>query len=80
MSKRQYPDCEAGQEIRIKWRTDGFKFACCDCHSVHHLEFRVEGDEVVMQVWRHARATGQLRRRRGVPILGKRGGEAWQDM
>jgi hypothetical protein len=24
-----------------------------------------------MQVWRHARATGQLRRRRGVPILSK---------
>lgn len=65
---KQYPDFAAGQEVRIRWRDEDFRFACCDCNLVHLLRFRVEGDEVVMQVWRHARATGQLRRRRGVPI------------
>jgi hypothetical protein len=40
----------------------GYKMACCDCGLVHVLDFRVQRNRVQFRVFRHARATGQLRR------------------
>jgi hypothetical protein len=68
MSKRLYPDIAPGQEMGIDWMEKDFLFACCDCHLVHRLRFRVEGDKVIMQVWREDGRTGALRRHRGIPI------------
>ena len=72
MSNQPYPDIGAGEGVRIAWESEDLKFACCDCNLVHRLEFRVEGNEVIISGWRDNRATAQLRRQRGIPIAGKK--------
>ena len=72
MARGLYPDYAAGEEVVIDWRREDFCFACCDCCLVHRLRFTVRGGKLIMQVWRENRATGQLRRRRGVPVKERR--------
>jgi len=40
-----------------------YQLACCDCGSVHSVEFKVEDESVTMRLRRNNRATGQVRRR-----------------
>lgn len=72
MSKRLYPEPEAGQEIEIPWLTTDYLMACCDCHLVHRLRFTVRGKMIILQGWRENRSTAQLRRWHGVPIKTRR--------
>jgi len=69
MAKHRYPDVQAGEEFRLKWKEHAWKPACCDCHLVHWFDMRVEGDEIVIVGSRDNRATAQLRRWRGIPIV-----------
>ena len=52
-----------------------YKLACCDCGLVHRVDFRLTmvGKKVVLQfrVRRDNRATGQMRRHKGVQIIEK---------
>ena len=50
----------------------GYKMACCDCGSVHEINFRiiniktgrpVKGFKVQFQAFRHNRATAAVRRK-----------------
>lgn len=68
MTNKIYPDRKSGEEVIIDWENQDFLFACCDCHSVHRLQFRIEGKNLIMQVWGERRRTSALRRHRGVPI------------
>lgn len=60
MTARKYPEVEAGQWVQPIRR--GYKMACCDCHLVHRLDFRIEGDRVQLRAFRDNRATAALRR------------------
>lgn len=71
MAKQSFPDIEAGQEIEIDWRKNDLHMACCDCHLVHIIRFRVVGKKIIFQAWRHGRKTGALRRHRGIPIMSR---------
>jgi len=63
---KKYPPIEPGQRVKIPWRKEDYKMACCDCGLVHRLRFKVlsNSQEIVMQAWRDNRATAQLRRHR----------------
>jgi len=61
---KKYPQIEAGQVVKIPWRTEDYKMACCDCDLVHRLRFTVKQNTLELQAWRDNRATGQLRRKR----------------
>ena len=64
-----YPQVDAGQEVPIPWREKDYKMACCDCHLVHRLTFRVDGDTLYMSGVRDNRSTAALRRNRGIPMF-----------
>jgi len=61
---KQYPPIADGQVVKIPWRTEDYKMACCDCNLVHRLRFTVKRETLELQAWRDNRATGQLRRKR----------------
>lgn len=61
---KKYPPIEPGQVVKIPWRKEDYKMACCDCCLVHRLRFKVKGGVLEMQAWRDNRATAQLRRKR----------------
>lgn len=63
---KKYPPIKPGQRVKIPWRKEDYKMACCDCGLVHRLRFKVlnNSQEIVMQAWRDNRATAQLRRHR----------------
>ena len=43
--------------------------ACCDCHLVHRIRAAINVDgKIIVRQWREGRITGQLRRRKGIPI------------
>ena len=42
-----------------------YKMACCDCHLVHKINFRIKNGKIQLQAFRDDRSTGQLRRYRG---------------
>ena len=71
MTTKRYPDIEPGQEIGVDWKNNELHMACCDCNLVHVLQFRVAGKKVIVQAWRHNRATATLRRYRGIPIYAR---------
>lgn len=48
----------------------GFRFACCDCHLVHVMQFRVIKGRAEFLVERDNRATSAMRRHR--PILARK--------
>jgi hypothetical protein len=57
----------------IKPRRKGFKLVCCDCGLAHQLNFRLVkyingGKQIEFQAFRDNRATGQIRRARGIKI------------
>lgn len=64
MSKQSYPQTHAGEKVEVKWSTQDFKMACCDCGLVHRMRFRVKGSTLVIQGWRDNRATAQIRRKK----------------
>ena len=68
MQKQRFPNIEAGQEIEIDWQKNDLHLACCDCNLVHIIQFRVVGNKIIMQAYRHSRKTAALRRHRGIPI------------
>ncbi len=55
-----YDKPEAGEWIQPIRR--GYKLACCDCGLVHVMDVRVHRGRVQFRVFRHNRATGQMRR------------------
>jgi len=61
---KKYPQIEDGQVVKIPWRTEDYKMACCDCDLVHRLRFTVKQGTLELQAWRDNRATAQLRRKR----------------
>lgn len=62
MSKK-YPAVTENEWVQpIK---QGYGMACCDCHLVHRLDFRVVDGRVQLRARRDNRATAQLRRYRG---------------
>lgn len=66
MTRYEHP--EAGEWVQPVRR--GYRMACCDCGLVHRLNFRLisnkRGHFIQFQVFRHERATGQVRRHMGV--------------
>lgn len=46
----------------------GYKMQCCDCGLVHRLDFRIHEGRVQFRVFRDNRATGQIRRWRGISV------------
>ena len=72
MSK--YPTYQAQEDGFSEWVrpvTDKpFRFSCCDCGLVHDLEFAVDPDDgfVNFRARRNNRATGQIRRHRGITV------------
>ncbi len=56
----KFPNVEPGQEIEIDTEKDEYFFACCDCHLVHRLRFRVKGKKIYMSGWRDNRKTSAL--------------------
>jgi len=40
----------------------GYRLACCDCGLVHRVDFRIRRRRVQFRVYRHNRATAQIRR------------------
>jgi hypothetical protein len=51
---------------------EGYRLACCDCGSVHKVDFRVVDGFVEIRFARHRRATAQIRRhmkRKGKGVL-----------
>jgi hypothetical protein len=66
MAGRKYPQVEPGQ-----WLTPirkGYGIQCCDCGLVHKFDFRVRGGRIELRAWRDNRATGQVRRHRGITV------------
>ena len=49
----------------------GYRLACCDCGLVHTLNFRIHEKRIQFQVFRNARATGQVRRYMSMSALRK---------
>lgn len=47
---------------------EGYKMQCCDCGLVHRVDFRIREGRVQFRVFRDSRATGQIRRWRGISV------------
>lgn len=58
--RRRYPVLEDGEWIRPVKR--GYRTACCDCHLVHRLNFRLVDGCIEYQAFRDERATAAMRR------------------
>jgi len=69
---KKFQEIEPGHEITIHPDKNDLFFACCDCNLVHQMQFKIDGDNVIIQFWRHKRKTGALRRHRGIPIVARR--------
>lgn len=75
MTTKSYPTHYADDEGWSDWikpvPTAPYRMACCDCNLVHEVEFRVDPLDgfVDFRARRNNRATSQLRRHRGTPIL-----------
>jgi len=62
MTKKYYKR-KSGEGIRIDLAKDSLYEACCDCGSVHIIQFNhIEGDIWDMVAFSQPRRTGQLRR------------------
>ena len=57
--------------MRFEWATEGkwiqpirrgYKLCCCDCGSVHTMNFRIFKRHIQFQVFKNPRSTGQVRR------------------
>lgn len=70
---KKYPNISPGQEVVVvnNGHTGVYYMACCDCHLVHKLKFKVKGNQVIMMGWRANHRTAGLRRHRGIPIKEK---------
>ena len=56
---------EYGESTRINLDEVDWHFACCDCGLVHIMQFHhVKDNTWDFAIFRHNRATGQLRRHR----------------
>jgi len=56
----RYHQIVDGEWIRPQKRK--FREMCCDCHLVHHLDFRIVDSEVEFRATRNNRATSAARR------------------
>lgn len=63
MKRIKYRKREPGEGIRLNLDEESWKVACCDCGSVHLLQFHhIEGNTWDFAYFPDKRATGQLRR------------------
>lgn len=62
--KELYPAVESGQWVQPIRK--GYRTMCCDCGLIHIFNFRVRKGKIQFQAFRDQRATGQIRRYRGV--------------
>jgi hypothetical protein len=60
----EYPDVAANKWIQPQ--AEGYGMCCCDCGLVHRLDFRIVKGKVQIRARRDNRATGQMRRARGL--------------
>ena len=72
MSRKPFPNIAPGEEVELDSESDEYFLACCDCHLVHKMRFRVDGKMIYMSGWRDNRKTAALRRHRGIPIVKER--------
>jgi hypothetical protein len=63
---RAYPTARNGVWIQPIRR--GYKMSCCDCGLVHVMDFRIASGHVQFRPARDNRATGQVRRQRGIRV------------
>jgi hypothetical protein len=57
----KYIQKKDGEAIRVKYKEEGHRIACCDCGLTHDFTFQIKGDYLLIKATRNNRATAQRR-------------------
>jgi len=58
----RYDPVYDGEAVKVRYKESPLLWACCDCGLVHHFEYYLDGDELMIYNWRDSRATAAIRR------------------
>lgn len=57
-----FPQRKPGEPVRLNWKNQVLRFACCDCALVHNIKFAVKGERLTLRAYRNKRLTAHFRK------------------
>lgn len=60
-----FPQRRPGEPVRLNWKKQVLRFACCDCALVHNIRFTVTADTITLMAWRNDKLTKHFRNQTG---------------
>lgn len=70
LSPEDFPQRKPGEAVRLNWKKQVLRFACCDCALVHNIKFTVEGEILTLRAYRNKRLTVHFRKTTGKDAWG----------
>lgn len=67
--RSSYKQMKSGEPYVFNPQKGMLRIACCDCGLVHDVYYKVSHrQKITRQYWRNERATGQIRRYKGIKL------------
>jgi len=57
-----FPQRKPNEPIKVNWKTQTLRWACCDCALVHNIKFAVDGDILTFKATVNKKLTERFRK------------------